>query len=104
MSISFFDYLIFPSCLVTVNAYGSDTQLYVTQNADTFANINHVDIQRTFDIREYRYDVVYFPIASLSDALVSNARRELKLNLSSRKNGNTLYFSIFKMHKLHLQY
>lgn len=88
---------------MTANAYGSNTQLHVTQNADMFANINHADIQRTFDIREYRYDVVYFLVASLSDALVSNARRKPKLNLSFGKNG-ILYLSVLEMHRSHLQY
>jgi len=36
---------LFNLFFVTANAYGSNTQLHVTQNADTLANINHTDIQ-----------------------------------------------------------
>lgn len=107
MSASFSRYLIFPSCLVTANAYGSNTQLHVTQNADMFANINHVDIQRTFDIREYRYDACIFPgsLAIRCTCVECKKRAKIK-SIFSRKGDRTayiLYFSMFKMHRLHLQ-
>lgn len=84
-NVSFSRYLIFPLCLMTANAYGSNTQLHLTQKTDTFANINHVDIQGTFDVREYRDMMLY--VTSLSNALVSNVRKEPKLNSCFTKKG-----------------
>lgn len=99
-------YLIFPTCLVTANAYGSNTQLHVTQNADMFANINHVDIQRTFDIREYRYDAVYFLVASRASIRCTCVERKKGAEIKSIFHEERHYFTFppLKMHRLHLQY